>query len=341
MIRHDDQPFLSQSVSSTARRGFTLLELLLTLSLSVVLITLVGGALQFYARDMNVRDMDIRQTQLAAAIMQMIEDDLRATLHTEPIDTSALEALLASSAGGATGAQAESGATDEDLAAAGISDEGSADSGAAMSDTTESLDLQSGVAVLQTPGLIGNQFQIQLDLSRLPRLEEYVQLLDGSNAEIDDIPSDLKTVAYFVQGEGISGGVQDALLQLSPDAALASNENMGGLVRRSLDRAATTFASMNGNLATLNQTGELLAPEIKGIEFQYWDGITWQIEWSSDEFGELPLAIQVTLYMADPRVESDGMASTETLRTFRHVVRLPMAKIVEEEEEEDLAEAGI
>ncbi len=66
--------------------------------MSVVLMILVGAAIQFYARDMNVRDMDIRQTQLAAAVMQMIEDDLRATLHNEPVDTSGLEALLAASA---------------------------------------------------------------------------------------------------------------------------------------------------------------------------------------------------------------------------------------------------
>ncbi len=79
--------------------AFTLLEVLLTLSMSVVLMAMIGGAIQFYARDMNVRDMDIRQTQLAAAVMQMIEDDLRATLHADPVDTSGLEALLAATAG--------------------------------------------------------------------------------------------------------------------------------------------------------------------------------------------------------------------------------------------------
>ena len=111
-------------------------------------------------------------------------------------------------------------------------------------------------------------------------------------------------------------------------------------MRRSLDRAATAYASTNGNLITLNQTGELLAPEIQGIEFQYWDGLTWQLEWSSDDYGELPLAIQITLYMADPRVEPTNTTNSETLRTFKHIVRLPMAKMIEEEEE-DLSEAGI
>lgn len=319
------------------RRGFTLLELLLTLALSVVLIALVGGALQFYARDMNVRDLDIRQTQLAAAVMQMIEDDLRATIHSEPIDTAPLATLLASSTGG--GGNPTGDASAEDLAAAGLDSESDTTESGMTGDSAGTMDLTTGVAVLKTPGLIGNQFQIQLDLSRLPRLEEYVQLLDGSNTEIDDVPSDIKTVAYFVQEAGTLGGVQDQLQQLT-SGVLESDDN-GGLVRRALDRAATNYATLNGNTVTLNQTGDLLAPEIQAIEFQYWDGITWQLEWNSDEFGELPLAVQITLYMADPRAEVDGLASSTTPRTFRHVVRLPMAKLIEEEEEDDLAEAGI
>ncbi len=286
-----------------SRPAFTLLEVLLTLSLAVVLVSLVGGALQFYARDMNVRDMDIRQTQLATAVMQMIEDDLRSTLRTTPIDTAPLAELLASTAspGGAGGA-APTDATSDDLAAAGIESESTTETAPAVSDTSNSLDLQTGVAMLQAPGLIGNQYQIQIDLSRLPRLEEYVTLLDGTNTDIEDVPSDIKTVAYFVQDSNTIGGVQDPLQQLTGDSSGAAT---GGLVRRSLDRAATAYAASTGNLVTLNQTGELLAPEIKGIEFQYWDGLVWQLQWSSDEFGELPLAVQITLYMADPRVELD------------------------------------
>ncbi len=43
-------------------RAFTLLEVLLTLAMSVVLMGLIGTAFQFYAVDMNVRNMDIQQT---------------------------------------------------------------------------------------------------------------------------------------------------------------------------------------------------------------------------------------------------------------------------------------
>ncbi|HBV65435.1 MAG TPA: prepilin-type cleavage/methylation domain-containing protein [Rhodopirellula sp.] len=312
--------------------------------MSVVLMGLIGTAFQFYAVDMNVRNMDIQQTQLAASVMQMIEDDLRATLHSEPADMSGLEELLSSSLGGdEEGGRGGSGSeSEEDLSAAGISMEMEEEPLEAI-DTT-SLDLTSGVAVLQTPGLVGNQYQIQLDLSRLPRLEEYVQMMDETITDLQDVPSDLKTVAYYVQSDDSTGGVLDSLAELDPDA---SELTAGGLVRRSLDRAATVEAATMGNVSTLNQTGDLLAPEIKSIEFSYWDGLTWQLEWSSDEFGELPLAVQVRIYMVDPALAATENADTisalgpDSMRTFSHIVRLPMAVPIETEEDEDLSEAGL
>ena len=57
------------SIKRQAMRAFTLLEVLLTLAMSVVLMGLIGTAFQFYAVDMNVRNMDIQQTQLAAAVI--------------------------------------------------------------------------------------------------------------------------------------------------------------------------------------------------------------------------------------------------------------------------------
>lgn len=327
------------SIKRHAIRAFTLLEVLLTLAMSVVLMGLIGTAFQFYAVDMNVRNMDIQQTQLAAAVMQMIEDDLRATLHAEPADMSGLEELLSASLGGED-EEAGQGGSEEDLSAAGVSMEEES----IESIETTTLDLTSGVAVLQTPGLIGNQYQIQLDLSRLPRLEEYVSMLDETTADLQDVPSDLKTVAYYVQSDDSTGGVIDSLAELDPDA---TDLMSGGLVRRSLDRAATVEAATMGNISTLNQTGDLLAPEIKSIEFSYWDGLTWQVEWSSDEFGELPLAVQVRIYMVDPALaatEDANMISSlgpDSMRAFSHIVRLPMAVPIETEEEDDLSEAGL
>jgi len=171
-------------------------------------------------------------------------------------------------------------------------------------------------------------------------------MLDETTADIDDVPSDIKTVAYFIQGAGIIGGVQDQLNTLDPDPTSVSQ---GGLVRRSLDRAASVQASSTGSLSLLNQTGDLLAPEVVAIEFSYWDGLTWQLQWSSDEYGELPLAVQVRLTMRDERMSAEEAAATTPtiatgtgeLRTFTHIVRLPLARIIDQSEEEDLTGAGI
>jgi hypothetical protein len=199
-----------------------------------------------------------------------------------------------------------------------------------MTDTA-SLNLTSGVAVLRTPGLVGNQTQIQLDVSRLPRLEEYVSMLDQQTGDFDDVPSDLKTVAYYVQAGGISGGVEDPL---NPGGGTTAQPR-GGLVRRSLDRAVTTQAATTGSVSRLSQTGELLAPEIVAIEFAYWDGAMWQVEWNSDAYGELPLAVRISIAMGDPTA-SGGQRSAAAegepaTRTFTHIVRLPLARPIESE----------
>ncbi len=319
----------------TPRRGFTLLEVLLTLAMSVVLMMLISSAIKFYADDLNVRNMEVREVQVAAAVLQMIEDDMRATLHGEPIDTAALATMLTSAAGDAAsgGGGGGGGATGgEDLSSAGIESE------TMETETTESADLATGAAVLQSPGLIGNQFQVQIDVSRLPRLEEYMMLMDGTTSDVDDIPSDIKTVTYFVQNAGMIGGVTDVLTQMNEQTAGATS-GVGGLVRRSLDRFATANAVNNGGLATLNMTGDLLAPEVVGIEFSYWDGLIWQLQWNSDEMGELPLAIQIQLSVVDSpeaaAMLSDPAASTTAVqpRMFTHVVRLPLARPVDTEEE--------
>jgi len=316
------------------RRAFTLLEIILTLAMSVALMLLIGGAMQFYGRTMNVRHIDIQQTRLAAAVMQMIEDDLRATLYTRPVDTAGLEAFLAAIGGGDVG-------TDEDLPPDETDSDSADETDSDSPDESPTDDLLASSTVLRSPGLIGNQYQIQVDLSRLPRLEEYVAMFSETNADLEDVPSNIKTVSYHVQASGVIGGVQDTLGSLDPNS---DPQASGGLVRRSLDRAATVEASLTGGLTRLNQTGELIAPEIIGIEFSYWDGITWLLQWNSDQYEELPMAVRVTLTMDDPigaaASESQGIAtSTAATRIFKHTIRLPLARPLDRSGENELAGA--
>lgn len=307
------------------RAAFTLLEVLLTLSMSVVLMALIGGAIQFYGREMTQHDEEIRRVQLAASVMQMIEDDLRCALHGEPLDAAPLGELLSSAASGSQGSGGEAGDSSGDDTTSSATTNADDSSGLLTADAA-ALGLTSGAAVLQSPGLIGDQSQIQFDVSRLPRLEEYMVMMDASTANLDDVPSDIKTVAYYVQAAGATTGVSDPLASAGDSGNAAG---AGGLVRRSIDRAAALQAATTGGLAQLNQTGKVLAPEITGIEFSYWDGVTWQLEWSSDGYGELPLAVKVELSMAGSNSAGSEAAADPSVRTFTHIVRLPLARPID------------
>lgn len=331
------------------KRGFTLFEVLVALGLSVALMSMIGFALQFYAQQLNVRDSEARRTQLARAILQTISQDLQACVYPEEFDPDQLAALLAANSvgdsGGGGGASSSSSSSDGDLEVTDATDE----------ELEESTDLVDTLVFTERPGLVGNQYQLQFDVSRLPRLEEYVpMLLDTTQQQgLQDMPSDIKTVSYYVQQVG-QGSVVDSISKLNDANAAAA----GGLVRRQLDREITAFAWENGDTLRLEQSGDLLAPEVVQIEFAYFDGTQWLFEWNSDTYGALPMAINIrlTLGSATPAPnasggfdENAGLAGSGQLGVpdgadiYDLMVRLPMAVPIppEEETDEDLEAAGI
>jgi hypothetical protein len=311
------------------KHAFTLLEVVLTLSMAVVLMALVGSTLQFYAVNMTVRDTDVRRVHLASSILQMIADDLRASLYGTTFDPSTLESFLAASVAG----QAQSAAAALDPAAADTLGIESASDGSTLSDTlaTDSTDLIASTMTLTKPGMIGNQFQIQFDISRLPRLEQWAPTLSATPGVMADVPSDIKTVTYYVQAPGTIAGVVDPLQGYLPTPESGSQAAGGGLVRRELDRAASNWATESGGLTGLMMTGDLIAAEVTSISFEYFDGIIWQLFWNSDEVASMPKAIRITLTMSDPNGPTDLAALTAGVtpgtRTFTHTVMLPVGSV--------------
>ncbi|MFN7625381.1 MAG: prepilin-type N-terminal cleavage/methylation domain-containing protein, partial [Pirellula sp.] len=80
------------------RDGFTLLELLLALSLSAVVALLIGGLIQLYLLNENRGRENVRQAQVARAVLSMIAEDIRTTVRYQPFDTSGLQQMLSGSA---------------------------------------------------------------------------------------------------------------------------------------------------------------------------------------------------------------------------------------------------
>ena len=287
--------------NAISRYGFTLVEVLLSLALTAVVAGIIGGLVQVYLTNQNIGRDRVKQTQLARALLNMIADDIRTVVRNQSFDTAGLSELLSggqqSGGGAATGASGTaagaSGAATGAMPAAG----GSASAGTGANSSTSSEASTPTVAALP-PGIYGTSTSIEIDISRLPRPDEYVPMeQDVVNGTVADMPSDIKTVAYFVQSKR-TDGVRDPLATEVDIRAksISADGAAGGLVRRSLDRAITLFAYEQGTTDSLQRTGELLAPEVVAIEFEYFDGQLWQSEWDSSVQG-LPLVVRITLAM--------------------------------------------
>lgn len=293
------------------RKAFTLIELMLALSLIVVATAMIGSLMQLYARNFATRGEDIRRMQLARSILNMIAEDLRAVVTTQEYDASVLQQQLGGGGGGGGAGGASAGGANVGGASAGGASAGGAVGGgqsAAASATTGSstADPTAGDATGSTesasmtlsgvrePGLYGSQYELMLDVSRLPRVDEYIPQ-GGSMLEstLTDVPGDIKTVSYFVQTP-TSMGVADSLNDFADQTEVVIGTS--GLVRRQLDRAILAYAEEVGDTTRLQQTGVLIAPEVVSLEFAYYDGTQWLYDWDSTTQA-LPHLITITLAM--------------------------------------------
>lgn len=314
-----------------SRAAFTLLEMLLTLAMCVVLMTLISGAISFYVDQMSSAERVYRNSQVASAVLQMIEDDLRMTLTASPVDTAPLADVLASASSPLSALGLSSGAADGDALPEDpdLSDSGSDPSGAASTDA-DTLNVSLGGTVLMSPGLIGSSDQLQVDISRLPSLEDTAidPSLAISNGKLMDRPSDIKTVSYFVQPMG-AGENMDPLEELATASGMGNTSNVavmsaGGLVRRELDRAISTHAASTGGLSRLSSAGEIISPEVTGIQFEYYQNGNWMLYYNTDSVGFLPPAVRVTLQIGGDATAGDA-SQIQAASTYTHIIYLPMS----------------
>ena len=237
--------------------------------------------------------------------------------------------------GGSSGQSGQSGgasgASGGGTSGSGTSATGTSATGASRSTTGGQLGSVSGLdgestastsAATSVVGLYGTMNELRFDISRLPRVDQYQSLMADGDLSATDIPSDIKTVVYFVQEEGSLG---------SP--APTSTGVGRGLMRAELDRAVSAWAEMNGDTTSAYNSAKLLAEEVTAIEFQYFDGATWTQEWNSDEMGGLPVAVEIFLTLQPTRAMTEeeiaalsyGSEEQPEPQTYRLVVRLPTA----------------
>ena len=272
------------------RVGLTLVELMLALGLSVLVMFAISSAIFVHLRMLDAKQTYVEEAQLARAVLRMIADDLRRTIHYRIADLSATEDLISESLSDVPGG---------DLSA---EDGGGIAEPPPMEETEPNTDnLADSETAPVAPGLYGNYSEIMIDISRLPRDDEYPSL-QSANAVITDLPSDIKTVTYYIGPDPKAG--------INPVVA-ANQGALVGLVRRELDRSVNRLA-LEGGLASdvLSTAGQLVAPEILAIEFQYYDGFQMLPEWDSTLMEGLPVAVDIRLTIASEAPDETSVDPT-------------------------------
>lgn len=294
-------------VNRSIRVGITLLELILALGLSAVLMFAIFTAIQIHWKFFDVRRTGVEEAQLARTILRSIGDDLRAQAPQAQTDLSGLDIVTENTGGAATAAAnnaigamgATAGAAQ---GAAGAESEASAEEG--TDPAADPTAPQAGVVALY-----GSATQLQFDISRLPRVDQYEAILSPeSELGVVDIPSDIKTVTYFLRSEESALAGESALgLPVPPEP---SSTGLGrGLMRRELDQAIASYASQGIAAENALSDSQLLAPEVVGLQFRYFDGMAWLSEWNSVELGGFPTAVEVTIVLESQQAAKPGRAA--------------------------------
>ena len=296
---------------SENRRGHTLLELILALSLTILVVLSIATAIRLYMMTLTEQQRAIERKQIARAVVEMISNDLRAGIQYKAADYSDLENLVAT----------QLTSQNIQLPAPGSEEEESS------GEQEEPEPVVDEEQVSFRPTLLGTSDFVLLDISRLPRLDQYNPLVANQDAEVQS-PSDIKSLAYFVSFEAS---------KRKSDVKYSQSVAPGGLYRREIDRAVASFRGDTNIMRSPDEFAKLIAGEIAQLRFRYFDGEEWQTEWDSTENGGFPPAIEITLVL-DPSRMFDGQNYSyagfdqQNMESYRSVVHLPAAEVMPEEE---------
>ena len=276
---------------SKSKSGFTLLEVLIAMAISLLLLGAVYAALDMHWKYSTKGRDEVARAQIVRAVFQRMQLDIRSVVYPPPV---ASDAAQTAGAGATTaGSTVSAGGVTVDTANQSVS------ATISSTDTSESF-------TQTTTGVIGDSTTLMLHVSRPNRHLNYSPVLDGQNTQSRS--SDLVSVAYFEASSGGSG-LQGLVGSRLGGGASGTNH---GLARLEGDRLVMNLADSQGNMEALAAQTELLATEVTALEFLYFDGAEWLTEWDSSALGALPRAIQINMVVNQ--------------QVYTLIVAVPMAK---------------
>ncbi|MFP6767524.1 MAG: prepilin-type N-terminal cleavage/methylation domain-containing protein [Planctomycetaceae bacterium] len=287
------------------RRGFTLLEVLVALGVSLMLMTAVYSSIDMHWKYQSAGRLEMERGQVARAVLQRLALDIRSVQFVKPR------------------ASEEESDAETELGA----------------ETIEFVDPDDAV-LMQSVGVVGTANRLMLHVSKPLPARALRSTFDDEMDETMLFHSDQMSVVWFLADP--NGGELEAMVaarvEIDPPVGVISllleridDGGPLGLARSEADRFQSTQAEADGDLSVMAERAEFLAPEIDLLLFRYFDGIEWMEEWDSEALGALPLAIEITIGFVPPP-EDDVLraaAAGSIPDSYRFVVALPLAESVD------------
>lgn len=294
------------------RSAYTLLEVLLSLAIAVLLLGALYSAIGYQLRQAQAGRELVSQAALSRAVFNRMGREVAAaanlpdparfrnTVLAPPLGVSNNSSGQSSTTGGSgsTGSGSAGGTSGGSAggSTAGGSSAGGSGSSASSSSTTTSTTATQNTTVYLSLGVTGDASTLNLTVSRVPT--------DAWPTDANATPttSDLRRISYWVAGDG-------------------------GLYRKEM-KVVTSQDALDVNPPTGEDPQYLLAPEVKSVEFSYFDGTNWQESWDSTQVGAdgitpqgSPRAIAVKIGFVPPGKRS-AQGKEPALKIYRHVIAL-------------------
>ena len=274
--RHPQSSISNQrSTISNPSHGFTLLEVILTLSLTVLLMAALYGSLKLHLTMAQKGPEGVRRAQAGRGVLHRIASDLRATV--PPIPTT--DTSTTSGSGGST---APSSSTTSSSTTSSSSPSSSSNSSASIASSTTEPDFYSAAY-----GIVGGT----------DRLDIYVS---QHRANLDD--SELASSAGSIAQASNVLRVSYSLISLGTRRTKAGVSSRWGIARTQVASIAAQQLDAASDDADFRAATHILWDNVGQLQFQYWDDSTgsWVDSWGSDAPIAPPRAVKVFISLLPP-----------------------------------------
>jgi prepilin-type N-terminal cleavage/methylation domain-containing protein len=295
------------------RPGFTLLEMILAASITVLLLAALYVAVDIQLRHASTARELVEQATLSRTLVNRIANDIEPSVNLgDPLrfQQAASQAAAASGtsgtngATGGTGTPSTGGTTPTTGGATGTGGTGTGTTTGTGTGATTPTSTTTGPPVLL---LQGTTDTLTIWLSRIPYNPNSSNNPNDPNSLSNPNAAagfaDTRRIDYWMAGGGGLGLARQEQTNITGDDALPGT-------------MPPDVGDANSKL--------IIAPEVKSIQFQYFDGAEWQDSWDGTQPGGdgvtplgPPAAVAVTIGLAP----IDG----GEMKMYRHVIAIPTA----------------